>query len=127
MIDYIKRHERYTEEMLAGNPGPETLSELLGYHDKQISWMQHERMAHLITMLFVCLFFLLAFGFTIIHFALPCISACGAAAHPVGGLHSPLLSARKQRAALVCLVQPDKSESTSAEIVGECFKTPEIR
>jgi len=73
MIDYIKRHERYTEEMLAGNPGPETLSELLGYHDKQISWMQHERMAHLITMLFVCLFFLLAFGFTIIHFALPCI------------------------------------------------------
>jgi hypothetical protein len=49
------------------------LRELLAYHDKQISWMQHERLAHLITMMFVCLFFLLAFGFTIIHFALPYI------------------------------------------------------
>jgi hypothetical protein len=73
MIDYIKRHNRYVAEVMETNPGQETLRELLAYHDKQISWIQHERMAHLVTMLFVCLFFLLAFGFTMIHFILPCI------------------------------------------------------
>jgi hypothetical protein len=71
MIDYIKRHERYVAEILEKDPGQEILRELLAYHDKQISWIQQERMAHLITMMFVCLFFLLAFGFTIIHFTLP--------------------------------------------------------
>jgi hypothetical protein len=73
MIDYIKKHDRYVEELLETNPGQGTLRELLAYHDKQISWIQHERLAHLITMLFVCLFFLMAFGFTMIHFTLPYI------------------------------------------------------
>jgi len=73
MIDYIKQHEHYVTELLESHPGQEKLSELLAYHDKQITWMQHERLAHLITMLFVCLFFLLAFGFTIFHFDLPFI------------------------------------------------------
>jgi len=73
MIDYIKRHERYIAELLETNPGREALHELLAYHDKQIAWIQHERLAHLITMLFVCLFFLTAFGFTMVYFALPCI------------------------------------------------------
>lgn len=71
MIDYIKRHDHYIEEMLDTSPGQETLRELLAYHDKQILWIQHERLAHLITMMFVSLFFLTAFGFTMIHFALP--------------------------------------------------------
>ncbi len=71
MIDYIKQHERYIAQQLEANPGREALGELLAYHDKQISWMQHERLVHLMTMLFVCLFFLLAFGFTMVHFALP--------------------------------------------------------
>ncbi|MFZ3057121.1 MAG: hypothetical protein WA098_10220, partial [Smithella sp.] len=35
-------------------------------HDKQIQWLQHERLVHLIVMLFVCLFTLLSFGFTVI-------------------------------------------------------------
>lgn len=73
MIDYIKRHERYIEELLAGNPGAEMLREMLAYHDKQIAWMQQERLAHLITMMFVCLFFLMAFGFTLIHCTIPFI------------------------------------------------------
>ena len=71
MIDYIKRHERYVVDLLETNPERDILCELLTYHDKQILWMQHERLAHLITMTFVCLFFLMSFGFTMIHFALP--------------------------------------------------------
>jgi len=71
MIDYIKRHERYVTELLETNPGEDALGELLAYHDKQISWMQQERLAHLITMMFVCLFFLLALGYTLVSPALP--------------------------------------------------------
>ncbi|MEE9910822.1 MAG: hypothetical protein K4571_03775 [Deltaproteobacteria bacterium] len=73
MIDYIKGHERYVSDLMGTNPGQEALCELLAYHDKQIAWMQHERLAHLITMMFVCLFFLMAFGFTIVHFIIPCL------------------------------------------------------
>lgn len=73
MIDYIKRHERYVSDLLEKNPGQEALREGLAYHDKQISWMQQERLAHLITMLFVCLFFLLALGFTLWQFSIPCV------------------------------------------------------
>lgn len=71
MIDYIKRHERYIREFLEIQPDTEALDELLAYHDKQITWMQQERMAHLITMMFVCLFFLLSFGFTVVNASLP--------------------------------------------------------
>ncbi len=73
MIEYMKRHERYVRDLLAAHPGREALSELLGYHDKQIAWIQHERMAHLITMMFVCLFFLLSFAWTIAHLLIPYI------------------------------------------------------
>jgi len=71
MIEYIKRHERYVTEVLETNPGQDVLCELLAYHDKQISWMQQERLAHLITMMFVCLFFLMALGYTLMSPALP--------------------------------------------------------
>jgi hypothetical protein len=64
MIDYMKRHERYVKEMLEKNLSEEALADLLACHDKQIQWMQHERLVHLIIMLFVCLFTLLAWGFT---------------------------------------------------------------
>jgi hypothetical protein len=73
MIEYMKKHERYVKEMLDKNLDKEMLKELLNYHDKQIKWIQHERMAHLITMLFVCLFALLALGFTVLMPSLPCI------------------------------------------------------
>ena len=36
MIDYIKRHETYVRELLAGHPEKETLAELLVYHDRPI-------------------------------------------------------------------------------------------
>lgn len=71
MIEYMKRHELYLKEMLAKNPSPEALRDLLEYHNKQIQWMQHERLAHLMTMLFVCLFALLSLGYTLINPAVP--------------------------------------------------------
>ena len=77
MIDYIKRHESYVKEMLEKKLKEEELSELLAYHDKQIQWMQHERLVHLIVMLFVCLFTLLSFGFTIIRPSTPSIILSG--------------------------------------------------
>lgn len=71
MIDYMKKHENYVREMLENNPAEEKLRELLAYHDKQIHWMQHERLVHLIVMLFVCFFTLLIFGFAMIRTSVP--------------------------------------------------------
>jgi hypothetical protein len=73
MIEYMKKHERYVKEMIEKNLDKEILQRLLDYHDKQILWIQHERIAHLITMLFVCLFALLALGFTVFMPSLPSI------------------------------------------------------
>ncbi|MGV8057464.1 MAG: hypothetical protein AB2L12_05450 [Smithellaceae bacterium] len=76
MIEYMRRHERYVREMLGKNLPEEARKELLEYHDKQIQWMQHERMSHLMTMLFVCLFTLLSLGFTVATPSVPCILLC---------------------------------------------------
>jgi sensor histidine kinase YesM len=59
--------------MLNKNLNNEELKELLSYHDKQIRWMQHERLVHLIVMLFVCFFTLLIFGFAVIQASVPSI------------------------------------------------------
>lgn len=66
MISYMKDHENYVKEVLEKNPDAEKLRELLAYHDKQIKWMQHERLVHLMVMLFVCLFTMMIFGFAVI-------------------------------------------------------------
>ena len=74
MIAYMKKHKRYVKNMLEACPSTEALAELMVHHERQIARMQHERMAHLITTLFVCLFFLLSFGWTITHFTVPYIA-----------------------------------------------------
>lgn len=73
MIDYMKKHESYVRDILAKNPNQNQMEELLAYHDKQIRWMQHERLIHLIVMLFVCFFTLLVFGFAVIRTSVPSI------------------------------------------------------
>jgi len=73
MIAYMKDHESYVQEVLEKNPDGEKLKELLAYHDKQIQWLQHERLVHLIVMLFVCLFTLLIFGFAMVNVSMPFI------------------------------------------------------
>lgn len=67
----MKKHESYVREVLEKNPDEEKLKELLAYHNRQIQWMQHERLVHLIVMLFVCFFTLLVFGFTVMRSSLP--------------------------------------------------------
>lgn len=77
MIDFMKRHELDIREALDRNPSPEELRDILKYHDQQIQWMQHERLTHLLTMLFVCLFALLSMGYTINAPAIPCFLLSG--------------------------------------------------
>ena len=77
MIDYMKKHENYVRDMLEKKLDEENLKELLAYHDKQIQWMQHERLVHLIVMLFVCLFTLISFGFIVIRTSTPSIILSG--------------------------------------------------
>lgn len=71
MIAHMKRHEKDILDCLESQPTREELKELLSVHEKQIHWMQHERLVHLLTMLFVCLFFLMALGYTLIIPSLP--------------------------------------------------------
>ena len=71
MIDYMKRHECYVRGMLEKKLSRAAWQDLLAYHDQQIRWMQHERLVHLIVMLFICLFTLLALGFVILAPTLP--------------------------------------------------------
>jgi hypothetical protein len=74
MIGYMKKHESYVKERLEKKLNEQELKELLAYHDKQIQWMQHERMVHLIVMLFICLFTLIIFAFAVTQTSLPSIT-----------------------------------------------------
>ena len=71
MIGYMKRHERYVREIVEKTLNQEARRDLLAYHDQQIRWMQHERLVHLLIMLFVCLFALLSLGFVLLAPTLP--------------------------------------------------------
>ena len=71
MIGYMKRHERYVRDMVEKTLSQEARRDLLAYHDQQIRWMQHERLVHLLIMLFVCLFALLSLGFVLLTPTLP--------------------------------------------------------
>ena len=73
MIAYMKKHESYMQEVLANKPDRDKLKELLAYHDQQIQWMQHERLVHLIVTLFVCLFAMIVFCFSVIQTSVPAI------------------------------------------------------
>jgi len=74
MTRYMKRHERDLLKAMAADPNREDLKELLAFHDKQIAWIQQERLAHLLVMLFVALFFVLALAFTMANFSLPALA-----------------------------------------------------
>ncbi len=65
MIAYMKKHESHVRKVLGNNPEPDALRELLALHEKRIEWMQHERLVHLLVMLFVCLFALLSLGYSL--------------------------------------------------------------
>jgi len=77
MTRYLKRHERDLLKTMASVPDREALEELLSFHDKQIAWLQQERLAHLLVMLFVGLFFVLALAFTMANFSWPALALTG--------------------------------------------------
>jgi predicted RND superfamily exporter protein len=73
MIEYMKKHESYVQDVLANKPDQDKLKELLAYHNQQIQWMQHERFVHLIVTLFVCLFTMIVFCFSVMQTSVPAI------------------------------------------------------
>lgn len=71
MWRYLKLHEAFVREALAGKHGPISFAELKEFHDTQIRYMQHERLIHLIVMMFVATFFLLSLGYVLGHSSWP--------------------------------------------------------
>lgn len=55
MKKYSLAHEAYVQEILKGE---ENLEDLLNCHDKKISWLQHERLIHLIVTALTGIFFI---------------------------------------------------------------------
>ncbi|MBI5527313.1 MAG: hypothetical protein HY897_13340 [Deltaproteobacteria bacterium] len=60
MWEYLKLHEQFIREALGGTCGEVRWEGLREFHDRQIAWMQHERIIHLIVTMFVALFAILA-------------------------------------------------------------------
>jgi len=78
MIDSMRRYELSVREALAkDNLSPAEVGDLLARHDKRIEWMQHERLVHLLVMLFVCLFALLCTGYALMNPAVPAFVLSG--------------------------------------------------
>lgn len=65
MWRYLKLHERFVVSALAGQRGNVPLAELKAFHERQIRYMQHERLVHLIVTLFVATYLLLGIGFVV--------------------------------------------------------------
>ena len=63
MREYLQRHEAFIRRALSGEPASASWTELRDFPDRQIAFLQHERLVHLLVTLFVCLFALLAMGF----------------------------------------------------------------
>ena len=57
MVDYLKRHEAFILETLAA-AGECDWEALARFHSKQLAFMQHERLIHLLVLLAVASFYL---------------------------------------------------------------------
>ena len=66
MWHYLKAHEQFVVDALA-RPGTIPMAELKEFHERQIRYMQHERLIHLIVTLFVSTYLLLIVGFLAVH------------------------------------------------------------
>jgi Ca2+/Na+ antiporter len=69
MIAEIRRHEGKVAAALEGTMDGRSLDDLLAFHETWIRRLQHERLAHLVTMLAVSLFFLLSLAWALTHFS----------------------------------------------------------
>ena len=70
MTEYLKQHEAFIRAALDGERGDLPLEELRAWHDKQVAYMQHERLIHLLVTLFVATFTLLTLGWVQVHASL---------------------------------------------------------
>ncbi|MDA3864454.1 MAG: hypothetical protein PF689_11375 [Deltaproteobacteria bacterium] len=61
---YLKEHENSIKEICNRETNPDELQLYQKFHEKQIKFMQNERLIHLIVTLFICLFLLLVLGFS---------------------------------------------------------------
>jgi hypothetical protein len=77
MIAFMKGHERFVLERLEQGLDAEDRRTLGEWHDRQLRWMQHERLVHLLVTLAACLFALLALGLTLLRPILPCFVLLG--------------------------------------------------
>lgn len=66
MWHYLKAHEQFVIDALA-RPGSTSMAELKEFHERQIRYMQHERLIHLIVTLFVGTDLVLIIGFIAVH------------------------------------------------------------
>lgn len=55
MYKYVLKHEQWLQEQIKSSKG--AASDLLAYHNRQIAWLQHERLAHLLVTLFTAFLF----------------------------------------------------------------------
>jgi hypothetical protein len=62
---YLQMHERYVRAALEAGNVP--MAELQVFHAKQLRFMQHERLIHLLVLLFVAVYLLLCIGFVSVH------------------------------------------------------------
>ncbi|PKM95363.1 MAG: hypothetical protein CVU84_06700 [Firmicutes bacterium HGW-Firmicutes-1] len=58
MTKYMREHESYLLDAMKQN---DKLVYLLEYHNRQIKWLQHERIVHLLVMIFTALLFVFSF------------------------------------------------------------------
>ncbi len=66
MWKYMREHEAWIREQLAGSLTPGEIAGVLRIHDRMIVRMQHERLIHLMVTLAVALFALLSVGFAVL-------------------------------------------------------------
>jgi hypothetical protein len=60
MVSYLRRQEALVRQALESGPGDRGWEELATYHGHQISYLQHERLVHLLVTLFFGLFALIS-------------------------------------------------------------------
>ena len=65
MYEYMKRHEAFVRSHIDSASSSTDWAALAEYHERQIRHMQHERLVHLLVMLFVGLFALLTLLFLV--------------------------------------------------------------
>ncbi|KNY26612.1 hypothetical protein [Pseudobacteroides cellulosolvens] len=67
MYEYLISHEKHILKLLESENNNCDWSNIKQYHQKQIEFMQHERLVHLLVTLFFGLFLMISFGITVMH------------------------------------------------------------